>query len=63
MNHVSKTIKDKTSRVFKTFKDKVMGLYNTPDSRDMNIFEQHACRRCVKIDHKSRANLMIGMIG
>ena len=39
-NHVSKPIKDKTSRVFKTFKDKVMGLYNMPGSRDTDIFEQ-----------------------
>ena len=28
INHVSKTIKDGTSKVFKTFKDKIMGLYN-----------------------------------
>ena len=28
VNHVPKTIKDKTRRAFKTFKDKVMVLYN-----------------------------------
>ena len=31
-----------------------------PGSRDMDIFEQQGMH---KIDHKSRANLMIGMIG
>ena len=28
VNHIPKTIKDGTSRVFKTFKDKTMRLYN-----------------------------------
>ena len=28
INHVPKTIKDGTSRVFKTFKDKIMGFYS-----------------------------------
>ena len=28
VNHVPKTVKDKSSRAFKTFKDKIMGLYN-----------------------------------
>ena len=37
-----------------------MGLYNMPGSQDMDFSNN---KRGVKIDHKSRANLMIGMIG
>ena len=65
INHVPKTIKDGTSRVFKTFKDKIMGLYNrvtgSPEPEPFSPIELEPAFDCAyrsyRIDRRPRMDV------